>query len=517
MTADLIEVPGHAAATEHHEVTIVGTGFGGLGMAVRLREAGVDDLVLLERGDEVGGTWRDNSYPGAACDVPSNLYSFSFAPNPDWSRSFSPQGEILEYLRRVADEHGIREHVRFGQAVVDARFDEAAARWTVRTDTGRTFTSRFLVSAAGPLSEPVVPDLPGLDRFPGKVFHSARWDHDHDLSGERVAVVGTGASAIQFVPRIAPVAGHTTVFQRTPAWIAPRLDRRFTRLERWLFRKVPLVQRLSRALVYWNREVMVVGLAKRRSLLRPVQAIAALHLRRQVREPQLRRDLTPDFTIGCKRILISNEYYPALTRDDVDLVPSGVREVRGSRLVAADGSEREVDTIVFGTGFEVSEPPIAQHVRGRDGLLLADAWAGGMRAHLGTTVPGFPNLFLLIGPNTGLGHTSMVFMMEAQMRYLVDAITTVRATAAAAVEVREDVVAAYDAEVQRLLAGTVWTSGGCSSWYLDPSGRNSTLWPDFTYRFRRRTKRFHLDQHELVHPTGDRVDAPSRGDERLPA
>jgi cation diffusion facilitator CzcD-associated flavoprotein CzcO len=510
-------VTASAATTEDHEVVIVGSGFAGLGIAVQLREAGVTDLVLLERGDDVGGTWRDNSYPGAACDVPSNLYSFSFAPNPDWSSSFSPQREILDYLRGVADRYDLTPLVRLDTLVTAARFDEATARWVVETAAGPTYTARFLVSAAGPLSEPVVPDLPGLDGFPGTVFHSARWQHDHDLAGERVAVVGTGASAIQFLPHVADHADQVSLFQRTAPWVAPRVDRRFTRFERWLFRHVPLTQRLARWGIYWGREALVLGLAKHRALLRPVEAVARGHLRRQIRDPQLRAKLTPDYTIGCKRILIANDYYPTLTRDDVEVVASGVREVRGSTVVAADGTEREVDTIIFGTGFEVSQPPIARRVRGTGGRLLADAWADGMRAHLGTTVAGFPNLFLLIGPNTGLGHTSMVFMMEAQMRYLVDAITTVRERGLPAVAVRPEVVDAYDAEVQAKLADTVWTTGGCASWYLDASGRNSTLWPDYTFRFRRRTRRFRLDEHEVVHPGGAEVDAPGRDEDRVPA
>lgn len=486
---------------DHHEVLVVGTGFAGIGAAIELRRAGVDDVVLLERGDDVGGTWRDNTYPGAACDVPSHLYSFSFAPNPDWSRSFSPQPEIHAYLRDVADRHGVTSQVRFATTVVDARFDEATARWQVTAADGRRFTARFLISATGPLSEPVVPDLPGLDTFPGAVFHSARWDHDHQLDGERVGVIGTGASAIQFTPHVAERAERTTVFQRTPPWVAPRLDRRFTAPERWLYANLPWTQRLARTAIYWAREVMVVGLAKRRQLLSPLQRIAERHLAWQVRDPQLRGHLTPDYRIGCKRILISNDWYPTLQRDDVDVVPSGVREIRGSTVVADDGTETELDTLIFGTGFEVSRPPISQAVHGRGGQRLSEVWDDGMKAHLGATVAGFPNLFLLIGPNTGLGHTSMVFMIESQLRYVVDAITTARRQGLPAVEVRADVVDAYDAEIQQLLDGTVWTAGGCSSWYLDPSGRNSTLWPDFTFRFRRRTARFGLADHEVVWPT----------------
>jgi cation diffusion facilitator CzcD-associated flavoprotein CzcO len=487
-----------AASVEHREVVIVGAGFSGIGAAVRLKELGKHDLVVLDRGDSVGGTWRDNTYPGAACDVPSHVYSFSFAPNPDWTRSFSPQREIHAYLQRVAREFGVLPHVRFRHTVTDARWDEDTGRWLVATDRGVTFSARFLVAAAGPLSEPSVPELPGLDTFPGTVFHSARWDHDHDLTGRRVAIVGTGASAIQFAPHVAERAGHLTVFQRTPAWIIPRADRALTEVERWLFRHAPATQRLARTVDYWVREAYVLGLALDTRLLRVAERGARRHLAAQVPDPDLRAKLTPDYTLGCKRVLISNDFYPIFSRPNVDLVAAGVAEVRGSTLVAADGSEAEVDTLIFGTGFEVTRPPIATLVRGRDGQRLADAWGGGMRASRGTQVHGFPNLFLLVGPNTGLGHNSIVFMAEAQLRYVVDAVRTMDAAAVHAVDVRDDVQQAWDDAVQRDLVGTVWTSGGCSSWYLDESGRNSTLWPRFTWQFRRRTARFDLDeQHRL--------------------
>jgi cation diffusion facilitator CzcD-associated flavoprotein CzcO len=498
-------------AVEHHEVCIVGAGFSGLGAAIQLKRAGVHDLVVLDRGDTVGGTWRDNTYPGAACDVPSHVYSFSFAPNPDWTRSFSPQPEIQAYLERTARDFGVLPHVRFRHTVTGARWDEAAARWVVTTDRGTTFSARFLITAAGPLSEPVIPPIPGLEGFPGRVFHSARWDHEHDLTDRRVAVVGTGASAIQFVPHVQREARHLTVFQRTPAWIVPRADRELTRLERWLFRRWPITQRLARTVDYWIREAYVLGLALDTRLLRLAERGARKHLARQVPDPDLRRELTPDYTLGCKRVLISNDFYPTLREPNVDLVAAGVAEVRGSTLVAADGTEVEADTIIFGTGFEVTEPPIAKLVRGVGGQRLADAWHEGMRAYRGTQVHGFPNLFLLVGPNTGLGHNSIVFMAEAQIRYVVDAVRTLDAAAVPAVDVRAEVQDGWDAAVQRDLVGTVWTSGGCSSWYLDASGRNSTLWPRFTWQFRRRTARFDLAEQHRVHP---RTVSPTRGRRR---
>ncbi len=471
------------------EVIIVGSGFAGLGMAIRLKEMGISDFVVLERADEVGGTWRDNTYPGAACDVPSHLYSFSFAPNPDWSSSFSPQGEIQDYLRRTADDFGVRPHLRFGTEVRHARWDEGRQRWHVETSTG-SLEAQFLVSATGALSEPSLPALPGLETFSGTTFHSARWRHDHDLAGERVAVIGTGASAIQFVPQIQPRVGHLSVFQRTPPWIIPRWDRRFTRPERWLFRHVPVVQRLARTGIYWSREAYVFGFAFDPRLMKAAELVARAHLRRQVPDPELRARLTPDYTIGCKRILISNDYLPALTRPNVDLVTSGIAEVRERSIVTADGDERPVDTIIFGTGFHVTDMPVASRLVGRGGVLLADHWRDGAHAHRGTTTGGFPNLFMLVGPNTGLGHSSQVFMIESQIDYVADALGHAAARGAATVGVRPDAEAAWNERVQADMEGTVWTSGQCASWYLDASGRNTTLWPSFTFRFRRETRRF---------------------------
>ncbi|HSK21736.1 MAG TPA: NAD(P)/FAD-dependent oxidoreductase [Egicoccus sp.] len=498
----------HVPRVFDHDVLIVGAGFSGLGAAIQLMQHGFEDLVVLDRGDDVGGTWRDNTYPGAACDVPSHVYSFSFAPNPNWSRSFSPQAEIHAYLRKTALEWGVLPKLRLRRNVTDATWDAAALRWVVTTDDGETYRARILVVAAGPLSEPTIPDIPGLDTFPGTIFHSATWDHDHDLAGRRVAVVGTGASAIQFTPHVAREAAHTTVFQRTPAWIVPRADRDLTAAETWLFRNVPATQKLARAGDYWLRESYVLGFAMDTRILRIAEQAALRHLRTQVPDPDLRAALTPNYRLGCKRVLISNDFYPALLRDDVDLVASGVGEVRGDTVIAADGSETRADTIVFGTGFEVTRPPIAERIHDGDGRSLATAWEDGMRAYLGTQAVGFPNLFFMVGPNTGLGHNSIIFMAEAQIRYLVSAMQRMRAAGVEAVEVRPEVEAAWDERVQQQLEGTVWTSGGCASWYLDPSGRNSTLWPRFTWQFRRRTASFDLDEQQVVAPTARPVPAP---------
>ncbi|GHJ48650.1 Baeyer-Villiger monooxygenase [Catellatospora sp. TT07R-123] len=484
------------AQAVHTRIAVVGAGFGGLGAAIRLRRAGYRDLLVFDRGTEVGGTWRDNTYPGCACDVPSQLYSLSFAPNPDWTRSFSPQPEIWSYLRRVADEHGLRPHLRLGHEVRRADWDGADRVWRLETQHG-TYTAEVLVAAGGPLAEPSVPDLPGLADFEGEVFHSARWRHDLDLTGRRVAVVGTGASAIQFVPRIAPAVARLTLLQRTPAWVLPRRDRRLTALERTVYRHVPGARRLARAAIYWARELQGTAFL-RPALMRFGQAMARRHLRRAVPDPVLRERLTPRYTMGCKRVLLSNDYYPALNRKNVEVVTEAITRVTARGVVTADGREHPVDTIIFGTGFHVTDPPLARLTRGADGRTLAEHWGGSMYAHHGATVAGFPNLFLLLGPNTGLGHTSVVFMAEAQYDYLLGALRHLDRTGAAAIEPTESAQRAYNERLDRRMRGTVWTTGGCRSWYLDASGRNSTLWPGYSWTFWLRSRRFDPASYRVV-------------------
>jgi cation diffusion facilitator CzcD-associated flavoprotein CzcO len=477
------------------DIVIVGSGFSGLGMAVRLLEDGIDDFVVLERGDKVGGTWWVNTYPGCGCDVPSHLYSFSFAPNPNWTRTYSRQPEIEAYLQDVAERFGVSPHIRLRTTVTGASWDEDDQRWVVETDKG-TLRARVLVSAAGALSDPKTPDIEGLDRFQGHTFHSAQWDHDYDYRGKRIAAIGTGASAIQFVPAIAPDAGRVHVFQRTAPWIMPHTDRPISRFERRLYRRFPLLQRLVRGGVYAGRELFVVGFVKNPGLMKVAEALARRHMRKQIADPELLEKVEPGYTIGCKRILPSNRWYPALARDDVELVTDPVKEVREHSIVTEDGTEREVDAIVFGTGFNVVDMPVARYVRGRGGRTLDERWQGSPRAHLGTTVPGFPNLFMLLGPNTGLGHSSMVYMIESQVAYVIDALRTMKARGADVSEVREDVAERYNRALDERMQGTVWTTG-CSSWYLDDTGRNATLWPDWTFAFRRRTARFDASEYEL--------------------
>ncbi len=481
----------------HVPVAVVGTGFAGLGAAIRLSQEGIE-YAVLERADDVGGTWRDNHYPGCRCDVPSHLYSFSFAPNPEWSETYSPQPEIQAYLRRVADEYGVVDRIRFGHEVRDATWDDDAGHWRLTTAAG-PLTADVLVLGNGPLAEPRLPDVPGLDTFGGTMFHSAAWRDDHDLTGERVAVIGTGASAIQFVPEIQPQVEHLTVFQRTAPWVLPHTNRRITDAERALYRRVPAAQRFVRGLVYWMRELFGRGLIRNGKALEGVEKLAHRLLERQVRDPELRRALTPAYRPGCKRLLLSDEWYPTIQRANVDLVTEKVIEVRPHGVVSAAGVEHAVDTIIFGTGFRVTDNPVAERVHGVGGVSLAQRWEQtGAQAHLGSTVAGFPNLFLLAGPNTGIGHTSLVVMIEAQLAYVVDALDQMRARGLRRVDLKPQALAAWTAEIQAKAAPTVWNSGGCASWYLDEEGRNTALWPGQTYRFRQRTKRFDIEHYEVA-------------------
>jgi cation diffusion facilitator CzcD-associated flavoprotein CzcO len=481
----------------HVRVAIIGAGFGGLGAAIALRKAGHTDLVILERATAVGGTWRDNSYPGCACDVPSHLYSFSFAPNPDWTHSFSRQGEIWDYLERVADRYGLRRSIRFEVNVTEARWDASRARWRIQTSRGE-MTADVLIAAAGPLSEPALPDIPGLASFPGPVFHSSRWDHGFDLAGKRVAVVGTGASAIQIVPEIQPAVSRLVLFQRTPAWVMPRRDRPISETKKWLYRRVPLTQRTARLGIYVTREALVGAFVKRPEMLRRAQRIALANMAKSITDPGLRAKLTPGYVMGCKRILLSDDYYPALTQPNVDVVAAGLAKVGGSTLTAQDGTAHDADAIVFATGFRAVDMPIAQHIYGAAGLSLAQAWGGDMRALRGTTVPGFPNLCLVVGPNTGLGHNSIVYIIESQLSYITDYLATLDRTGAAALDARPAAQQRWCAGIEQRMAATVWTTGGCVSWYLNAAGRNPTLWPASTIRFRLATRRLDPAEYDLI-------------------
>ncbi|HEY3259136.1 MAG TPA: NAD(P)/FAD-dependent oxidoreductase [Pseudonocardiaceae bacterium] len=480
-----------------YAVAIVGAGFSGLAMAIRLKRAGEHDFVVLEEAGDVGGTWRENTYPGCECDIPSLLYSFSFAPNPWWTRHYPSQQEIWDYLRWCSARYGITPHLRFRTRMVGAEFDDAARLWRVSCDTGETISARVLVGAMGPLHLPAIPDLPGLPSFAGVSFHSASWDHGYDLTGKRVAVIGTGASAVQFVPRIANQAASVTVFQRTAPWVVPKLDRRIGRAERAAYRLFPPLQRLRRALIYWLHELRVLGMVVDRRLLKVVEKVATVHLRRSIETEEMLRKLTPDYLIGCKRILLSNDYYPTLTKPHVHLVTEKITEVREHAVLTADGAEHEVDAIIFGTGFHVIDGMDGQPIVGANGVKLQDAWRDGVEAYYGITVAGFPNLFLLVGPNTGLGHNSIVFMIEAQVRYIMGCLRLLEDSGARLLTVRADVQRAFNDTLQARLADTVWGSG-CRSWYLDDSGRNRTIWPGFTFGYWWRTRRPRAADFELT-------------------
>jgi cation diffusion facilitator CzcD-associated flavoprotein CzcO len=482
-------------------VVVIGAGFAGLGTAIRLKQAGIHDFVVLERGDDVGGTWRDNSYPGCQCDVPSHLYSFSFAPNPDWSSAFSGQPEIQAYLQRCADQHELRSHIYLGADMIESRWDDAIKRWRVRSTRGE-LTCRVLVAANGPLSAPALPAFAGLESFAGETFHSASWRHDFDMTGRRVAVVGTGASSIQFVPYVQRHARQLTLFQRTAPWVMPRRDRIISGWEKALYRRVPPAQRALRAGIYWARELMVPALTGNDRMLSIAERVARRQLNTQVADPALRAKLTPHFRLGCKRVLLSNDYYPALSQPNVDVVTDAIAEVVPEGIVTRGaGGERvthQVDAIIFGTGFHATDGPLAAQLTGKDGRTLREHWnESGMSALHGTTVVGFPNLFLMVGPNTGLGHNSIIFMIESQLSYLLGALKAMETRSAATIEPRPEVARAYNDGIQQQLIGTVWNNGGCASWYLDEKGRNTTLWPTFTFSFRRLVRRFDPADYDL--------------------
>jgi len=484
--------------TERFKVVIVGTGFSGLGQAIQLEKAGIRDYVILEKATEVGGTWRDNSYPGCACDVQSHMYSFSYEQNPDWSRSFSPQPEIFEYLKGVADKYRLREKIRFGVELTGAHWDERERHWTATTRDGREFVAQFLVSGVGGLHIPQVPELPGIANFEGRTWHSARWDHEYDLRGKRVAVVGTGASAVQFVPKIAPDVAELTLFQRTPPWIMPKPDHAMPSWAQALFKRVPGTQRAYRNALYWLLEARAIGFNGHPAIMKAGELIAKRNIAKGIKDPALRKKVTPDYTMGCKRVLISNDYYPALDRPNVEVNTAGIKEVKAHSIVDAAGVEHEVDAIVYGTGFKVTDALEYLDITGVDGRDLAKQWATeGMRTHKGITVSGFPNLFFLLGPNTALGHNSVVFMIESQSRYVVDAIELADSRGAAALDVRPGVQDEFQREIQDKLVKGVWTQGGCKSWYLDAQGVNRTIWPGFTWRYWLQTRKVDPADYEL--------------------
>ncbi|MCJ0904975.1 NAD(P)/FAD-dependent oxidoreductase [Rhodococcus sp. ARC_M6] len=490
--------PRDESRTRRTRVVVIGAGFGGIGTAVRLTQAGIDDFVILERAQEPGGTWQVNTYPGAQCDIPSILYSFSFAPNPHWTRLYPLQPEIYDYLRDCVRKFDLEDRLHCGQEVTDASWDEDRQLWRVHTQDC-IWEAQFLVGATGPFSAPAVPNLPGLDSFEGQVFHTADWNHDHNLNGERIAVVGTGASAVQIIPRLQPIAQTLTVFQRTPTWILPHPDQPMTGWPSTLFERVPAAQRIARKSLDLLQEAMVPGFVYKPALLKGLGALGRAHLRRQVRDPNLRAKLLPQFTFGCKRPTFSNAYYPALASSNVDVVTDGIAGVRSNGIVTDDGELHEVDTIIMGTGFKMGDNPSFGIIKGRNGRSIAETWNGSGEAFLGTTINGFPNFFMILGPNSVV-YTSQVVTIEAQVEYISSCVQQMDEQGIRTIEVRADVQQEFVDETDRRLATSVWNTGGCSSYYLVDGGRNFTFYGGFNRSFRARTRRADLTHYERRWP-----------------
>lgn len=469
-------------------VTIIGAGFGGIGMAVRLKRAGFNEIAVFEKAGDVGGVWRDNSYPGAACDVPSHLYSFSFAPKHDWSRRFAPQEEIFDYLRETAARFDVLRHVRLNTEVEGASFDEAAGQWTVRLADGSTHTSDVLITAVGQLSRPAFPPIRGMTSFEGEIFHSATWNHDFDLAGKKVAVIGAGASAIQFVPHVQKQAASLTLLQRNPAHVLPKPDYAYAEAASAAFATVPGLHALSRWATYWQLEPRSVAFTRFPQVMAILERRFEKSLRNQVKDPVKRALLTPRDPIGCKRILLSNDYYPAVVQDNVSIINDAIVEVRPRGVATEDGAVHEADAIILGTGFQATDFLAPMHITGREGLDLNEAWREGAEAHLGISVTGFPNLFMLYGPNTNLSHSSIVYMLESQIAYILQSVRKLADEGAKSIEIRSDVQDDFNDRIQKRIRASIWDKG-CTSWYKTAAGKNTNNWPGSTLTYRLKTRR----------------------------
>ncbi|MEM7053384.1 MAG: NAD(P)/FAD-dependent oxidoreductase [Pseudomonadota bacterium] len=483
--------------TEHKKLVIIGAGFGGIGMAARLVQSGERDFVLLEKSDGVGGTWWVNRYPGCACDVPSHLYSFSFAPNPNWSRRFAPRHEIQAYLEQCVRQFNLNGHLHLNRAVRTLRWDDRHRHWQIADQHGQTITADFVISAIGGLSRPGWPDIPGMQSFGGQVIHSQLW-HGEDLKNQRVAVIGTGASAVQFVPQIAHEAKQLTIFQRTPNWILPRPDQAISSARKKRFARWPWLQKLARFGIWLIAECRVPGLMWSNRLAWGHRLLARRHLRRQIPNPELRKKLTPDYAIGCKRVLLSSDYYPALMRTNVELIDTPIACIEPDAVVDASGRRHTIDMLILATGFRATEPVPRGMIIGRDDQDLHQTWREGPQAYRGTNVTGFPNLFMLLGPNTALGHNSVVVMIEAQIDYTLKALEYMQQNQLVSMDIQPEAQRRYNDRLQRKLARSVWNTGSCGSWYLHPqSGLNTTLWPGFTWQYRWLMRRFRWKDFEF--------------------
>lgn len=470
------------------DVLIVGAGFSGLCMAIKLRQARRESFLVIEKSDDIGGTWNENHYPGCACDIPSHLYCFSFDLNPEWNRMYAGQPEIWEYLKSCAKRCGLLPHIRLNTPLREATWEEAKGLWHVSAGERMTIDARVLVSGVGALHVPKYADLPGIERFAGPSFHSSKWSQDATLEGKNIAVIGTGASAIQFVPQIAPLAAKLYLFQRTPAWIIPRPDFSISGKWKQRFRRIPGVMWAFRELLFWRQEIRVLAFLGNGWLRRSLEAIARKHLEAQIKEPKLRAALTPNYELGCKRVLVSSDFYPALEKPNVELVTERIAEVREHSIVTQDGRERPVDLLIHGTGFRATEPMIGIRLVGRGGVEIHDAWRERMSAFLGVTVTGFPNFFILLGPNTGLGHNSVVLMIEAQVRYVMSCLELMRRRGQKVMHLRQESQKRFVEDIMQRMGRTVWQTGGCRSWYQDQqTGENTTLWPGSVVDYMRRT------------------------------
>lgn len=494
-------IPAATGPAEKPDVLIVGAGLAGLGMAIRLLKHGQPDFVVLEKADSVGGTWRENTYPGCGCDVASVMYSYSFAPNRRWSRMYAEQPEILDYIRRVARDYDVGDRIRFNTEAVSYEFDETDNRWSVRTSAGQEFRPRIVVLAHGALHMPNIPDFQCLSEFAGPIFHSAKWDYSVNLEGKRVAVIGTGASAVQFIPRIAETAALVTVFQRNAHWVLPKVDRPLKPLERRLFHALPFVQWLYRNVAYWTHELPVLAFLNPR-YVKLLELAARRFLKRQVPDPELRAKLTPAYQIGCKRILLTSDYFPSLLRPNVDLVTAGIDKFTNTGIQTCDGQQVGADVVILATGFMTDNRCVDIHIVGREGLTIQKAWQDGMTAYLGMTVTGFPNMFMIMGPNSGGGAQSILFVIESQIRYIVECLRAMKELRALRLEVRPEVQQEFNSWLHGKLGRSVWNTGGCHSWFLDHTGQNRQSWPGTGTSYWRATR--HPDPRAFIF-TGQRV------------
>ena len=488
-------------AIQKVKVAIIGAGFGGIATAIRLLQSDIQDFIILEKAEDVGGTWRENQYPGAACDVQSHMYSLSYAPKTDWSKRYAEAPEIFEYIQSLISDYQLKPHIQFNQQVMSTRYLEDRCLWQIETASGDKLEAQFLIFASGPLHVAQIPKIKGIELFKGEVFHSSQWNHHYDLTGKNVASIGTGGSAIQYIPEIAPQTKQLYVFQRTAAWVIPRDERQYNALDQRLFAKYDWFRKLHRARLYWSNESRVVPIVQPQ-LMKAGQKLAELFIGYQVKDKTTARKLTPDYTMGCKRILVSNKYFPTFNRSNVELVTDAIQELTADSIITKDGVERKIDCLIYGTGF-ITDPRIylkSFECYGENAVELKQAWKEGAESYYGISTKGFPNLFQLLGPNTVLGHNSVIFMIESQVNYILQMIKALERTHADAIVVKDSVQADFNAELQKQFDGTVWQSG-CVSWYQQDGGKNFALWPTYTWKYWLKTHQVNLADYRFLSKT----------------